>query len=73
MSPRAQVRWHQKSLRMDIVQHDKGEGDISEAPSSPGRAKPKTASVLPLCWGRFLGHSHIQTATIYPSAGRWTI
>jgi hypothetical protein len=27
-SPRAQIRWHEKSVRMDIVQHAKDNGDI---------------------------------------------
>ena len=31
MSPRAQIkiRWHEKSVRMGIVQHDKDDGDIN--------------------------------------------
>jgi hypothetical protein len=26
--PRAKIKWHEKSVRMDIVQHDKDGGDI---------------------------------------------
>jgi hypothetical protein len=28
-SPRAQIKWHEKSVRMGIVQHAKDDGDIS--------------------------------------------
>jgi hypothetical protein len=27
--PRAQIKWHDKSMRMGIVQHDKDDGDIN--------------------------------------------
>ena len=27
--PQAQIRWHEKSVRMGIVQHDKDDGDIN--------------------------------------------
>jgi hypothetical protein len=27
--PRAQIKWHEKSVRMGIVQHDKADGDIN--------------------------------------------